>query len=183
MANSKKSSTRKARVSRWLRYQYIRLVRINDTPPKIAAGVALGVFLGVFPTFGIGTLLAIVLAAVCRLNKVGALIGTLVMNPITTPFFWTGGAYLGAVLLSGDPAAALRAIQTFSTEVHLRHFLTWEGWRFLLAATGKGALTYLVGTTLLSLLTAALSYPLTLKILDLYRRRKALRRLRLSARP
>jgi hypothetical protein len=42
------------RTKRIFRYVYLRLVRVADDPVHVALGFALGVFIGVFPTFGIG---------------------------------------------------------------------------------------------------------------------------------
>ncbi|HEX7125562.1 MAG TPA: DUF2062 domain-containing protein, partial [Thermodesulfobacteriota bacterium] len=62
------------RVGRVLRYYYLRLVRIDDSPEKIGGGVALGVFLGIFPTFGLGLLLAVALAHRVHVNRAAALL-------------------------------------------------------------------------------------------------------------
>lgn len=66
------------RAFRFLKLTWIKLYRINDTPHKIALGFGLGVFLGVMP--GVGIIAAIVLAWLLRLNRIAALLGTLLTN-------------------------------------------------------------------------------------------------------
>ena len=66
------------RAFRFLKLTWIKLYRINDTPQKIALGFGLGVFLGVMP--GAGILFALVLAWLLRLNRISALLGTLLTN-------------------------------------------------------------------------------------------------------
>lgn len=60
--------------SEWL----IKLFKINDTPLRIALGFGIGVFTGIIP--GIGPIAALFLALVFRVNRVGALLGSLATN-------------------------------------------------------------------------------------------------------
>jgi uncharacterized protein (DUF2062 family) len=52
-----------------LRRHCERLFLIRDTRQSIALGAAIGVLLGFTPLFGLKTLLALLLAALFRLNK------------------------------------------------------------------------------------------------------------------
>jgi hypothetical protein len=56
--------TSSERLRRAGRIIYLRLIRQNDDPNKIAKGLGLGVSLGFFPTFGVGTALAVSLLSV-----------------------------------------------------------------------------------------------------------------------
>ena len=62
----------------FLKKLYIELFKINDTPQRIAAGLGLGVFLGILP--GTGPLAALFLAWLLRLNRASALLGSLFTN-------------------------------------------------------------------------------------------------------
>ena len=53
-----------------IRKSFVRILHVNDTPHKIAAGVAIGAFIGVFPTFGIGSLLALFLSGLFKYNYI-----------------------------------------------------------------------------------------------------------------
>lgn len=142
---------------RTFRYIYLRLVRVGGDPVHVALGFALGVFIGIFPTFGIGIPLAILLASALRWNRVSALLGTLVMNPLTTPFFWSISGAVGAAIFRADA----------------RHVL--ENGRRLESFT-KGAGIYLVGNTVVALLVAAAAYVLALRAVVLYREKRRIRR-------
>ena len=57
---------------------YHKLVGINDTPHRKAGGLALGVFTGLLPAMG--PVAALILAAIFRVNKAAAVIGSLLTN-------------------------------------------------------------------------------------------------------
>jgi uncharacterized protein (DUF2062 family) len=63
---------------RLLRFIYLKLFRINDSPQKIAQGFGLGVFLGILP--GTGPIAALFLAFILRVNRIGALLGSVLTN-------------------------------------------------------------------------------------------------------
>lgn len=76
---------------------YIRqFFLIDDTPHKVAAGAALGVFLGITP--GEGVLCTLVLSSLLRLNRLAATAGVLAVNMWTTflvlPIAATVGAFV-----------------------------------------------------------------------------------------
>jgi uncharacterized protein (DUF2062 family) len=66
------------KVKRWARFLYLKLFRINDTPLKIALGFGLGAFVGVMP--GVGPVVALMLAFLFRVNRVSALLGSILFN-------------------------------------------------------------------------------------------------------
>jgi uncharacterized protein (DUF2062 family) len=79
---------RKRSWHRTLRYFHYRLLRLRGSPETIARGLAVGVFAGWFPWFGLQTLVAIALALVVRGNKVVAAAATWISNPFTyVPIF------------------------------------------------------------------------------------------------
>lgn len=67
---------------------------INDTPHKIAAGVALGVFLGIVP--GEGVICTLLLATLFGFNRLAATAGVLAVNMWTTVFILPLAAGAGA---------------------------------------------------------------------------------------
>src|SRR4030067_2176766 len=103
---------------RTFRYISLRRVRVGGDPVHIALGFALGVFLGVFPTFGLGIPLSLLFASMFRWNRVSALLGSLVMNPLTTPFVWTLSGTLGAAIFRAD---AQNVLQTVPNGERLRY--------------------------------------------------------------
>ncbi len=91
-----------ARFAGRLKLYFKRAVRERSTLARAALGFALGSFIGVFPSFLIGSPLALFLAGRLRIHRGAAVAGTLLMNPITAPLFYSISTFLGAALL-GDP--------------------------------------------------------------------------------
>lgn len=74
----------KLKPRRAARYYYLRFVRLQGHPSVLARGVAVGVFIGITPTIPFHTILALILAFICRGSKLAALAATvLVSNPVT----------------------------------------------------------------------------------------------------
>ena len=175
----------KSGIRRWIRLNHLKLKRINDTPKNIARGVALGVFLGIFPTFGLGLLLALLFSWLFKMNKPAAVIGSFIMNPYTSLFFWAASYVLGAMLLGMSWDQAWGAFKSLNGSVFregsiLRMDETLKSTLELLA---KGVLLpYLLGNFILSVVGAALSYYLTLETVVAYRhsRQKHLEKIRLG---
>jgi uncharacterized protein (DUF2062 family) len=72
-------------LQRWFQEHSLRLLAIRDTPEAIAGGVAIGIFLGFTPLFGLKTLGAIFLAWLTRSNIIAAVLaGT--MHDLLLPF-------------------------------------------------------------------------------------------------
>jgi len=66
------------KLKRLAKLSYLRLLRIKDSPIKIALGFGLGVFMGVMP--GVGPAVAFLLAFILKVNRVSALLGSLLFN-------------------------------------------------------------------------------------------------------
>lgn len=94
--------TRLRRLGRWVRLHLIRAVRENASPLRSAMGFGLGAFVGVFPSFTIGTPLAYWVAGLLNLNRAAAVAGTIVMNPLTAPLLYSVSTWLGLEILSRD---------------------------------------------------------------------------------
>ena len=63
---------------------YLRLLgELEGTPAKRARGIAVGVFSGCFPFFGLQSLMGICLASLLKGNHLLAVIGTWISNPLT----------------------------------------------------------------------------------------------------
>ena len=67
---------------------YIRLIRIRGESEEVAEGLALGIFIGMTPTFGFQMVLAVLVAALVKRNKLAAALGVWVTNPLTAPFIY-----------------------------------------------------------------------------------------------
>ena len=70
---------------KWLHRHSLRLLAIRDTPNAIAGGVAIGIFLGFTPLFGVKTLLALLIAWLFRCNLLAEVIAV-TLNDVVLPF-------------------------------------------------------------------------------------------------
>jgi len=82
------------------KYYLEKLLEMRDRPDETAKGLALGVFIGFLPINGFQVLVAVSLAAVARVSKVAAAIGTHVTNPWTTIPILILDYYVGCLLLN-----------------------------------------------------------------------------------
>jgi len=94
-------------------------------PERVAAGWALGMFVGCFIPFGLQLIVSVPLAFRWRVSKIGATIGTLVTNPVTIFFIypvqcWVGSRIIGAPLswehLTNDVYPVLKTASFFSAK-------------------------------------------------------------------
>jgi uncharacterized protein len=61
---------------RWLHEHSLKLLAIRDTPEAIAGGVAIGIFFGFTPLFGLKTALTVLFAWLTRSNIIAAVIAS-----------------------------------------------------------------------------------------------------------
>jgi uncharacterized protein (DUF2062 family) len=89
---------------RRIRDQFRSLWLSHSSPRRLAFGLALGVFLGASPLWGLHTLLAIALSFMLGLNKPAVLLGTLVSNPLLAPLLIFLSLEAGSGILHGRAA-------------------------------------------------------------------------------
>lgn len=138
----------KLKIFRWLKLFFIKLARARDSTPEIAFGAAIGTFISVFPTFGLGMPLVVLLNRFFKFNLISALALSMVSNPFTSPFFMITSYKIGAIILDN----------------HIEFNL--ENWKENLKNTG---LTLLLGTTIVSGISSVLAYYITKIIVSKYR--------------
>lgn len=78
-----------------MRYYYLRLILLPESPHRIALGLAIGIFVALTPTVGVQMAAAVVLALILRGSKVAAAIGCWLTNPVTMPVFYTAFFLIG----------------------------------------------------------------------------------------
>jgi|GEM_PF-901736 len=175
---------------RFLAILKLRVLHVNDTPHRIAMGVAIGVFvsIGLGPFLGIHTFVVLVLAVLLRANKVAALAAMWIHNPLT---MWP--------IVFAEYELGKRIVRVFSDsyeqgEELLRGFLkNWEArgvfvfpfgadfWRELTHMMVKIGLEVSIGCVVLGSLGAVLSYYAAKEIIIEHRRRNPHRRHQVEA--
>jgi len=149
------------KVKRRIRLIYLKMLRLDDPPERIASGAAIGVLMGIFPTFGLGGLFALALAFVLKANKAAAVLGSVIMNPVTSPFFWTLSIIIGSVILRQDYTTMLSKFRGES-------FIKGAEWVYLV---------FLTGNIILCVIFTAAAYYLVKKAVIKQRKYKAEKRL------
>jgi uncharacterized protein (DUF2062 family) len=93
---------------RQFKLNLIRLIRLRVQPDEIARGMALGLFIGMTPTLGVQMFLALFFGFILRQNKIAALIGVWISNPLTAPIIYGMEYEIGRMLMGiARPDAAI----------------------------------------------------------------------------
>jgi uncharacterized protein (DUF2062 family) len=108
---------------RQFKLMVVRFVRMRGLPDEIAKGVALGIFVGMTPTFGFQMAIAIFFAYLLRENRLAAALGVWVSNPVTAPFIYATEYEVGRRLLGVERFA-------FPSELTWKAYSTL-GWEIL----------------------------------------------------
>ncbi|MEM9004166.1 MAG: DUF2062 domain-containing protein [Cyanobacteria bacterium P01_F01_bin.86] len=83
MSPSKQQSSFLVRWRRRSRYIYLKFIRLRGHPKELARGLAAGVFAGMFPLFGLQTIIGVAIAFRIKGNPLMAAGGTWISNPLT----------------------------------------------------------------------------------------------------
>ena len=75
------------------------VIKLRESPHKVALAFATGVFIGMSPLLGLHTLLGFVVAWIFRLNPLALLAGVYITNPWTVVPIYTFSTYVGAQCL------------------------------------------------------------------------------------
>ena len=145
----KKSALNK--VLRKLKIVFWKLARTNDSASEIGLGAAIGTFISVFPTFGFGTPLVLLLSRFIKFNLLIAIAASVISNPFTSPFFLYL-SYKTGVFITG---------KSIGFEL--------ENWSSNLKETG---ITLFIGSLIVSGTTALISYIISIAIVKVFRNKK-----------
>lgn len=136
-----------------IRDSILDLMRGHRSPKDIALALALGVWIGISPLWGLHTILAISLSVLFRLNTPAVLLGTMVSNPWLAPLIILVSLELGVFLTRNDtPLLSLEQV---------RRLLSSPSWE---TAYREILLPYIVGSLLLSTAAALLTFWIALRV-------------------
>ena len=152
-----------ARLKRFVRYWYLRLVRIQATPHNAAIGLAAGVFIGLLPVLPFQTVLAIALAFIVRGSKIAAALGTWISNPLNWAPLYFAFYKIGKAIVPFDVPSFHHADLEMAEMIQV-------GWKFF-AAMMAGGLVIAIPLSIVSYFTGK-------KLVEIYRRRRTERRAR-----
>ncbi len=150
----------KESLQRFIRFWYLRLLRIKATPHTIAMGLAAGVFVGLLPVLPFQTIIAVALAFVVRGSKIAAALGTWISNPLNWVPLYMLFYHLGKKVIHLN-------VPAFNPQQLEMAQMLDVGWKFFAVM--------MAGGLIIALPSAILSYFLAYKGVTLYRRKKAKR--------
>ena len=142
---------------------YEKVVKINDTPQRVALGFGVGIFIGNLP--GVGPITALLVAALLRINKAAALIGALLINT------WFGFVTL---VLSIQIGCAIMGIEWHT--VHAKFLVLIKHFHFsvLFKESARNIiLPFLLGQLVISFVLGIIAYLAALFVIYELRMRKA----------
>lgn len=136
-----------------IRLKLKQLVALRASKHQISLGVGVGVFIGVFPTFGLGAIVIALISPFFKFNIPAALIGTLIANPFTMPLWFFLSCWVVGLDRSSIKITEESLLQIF------RHF-------------SGVLLTYVIGVTIISICAGLISYICTRLFLQFYLKHK-----------
>ena len=135
-----------------------KMVRDPLPPESVAAGWALGVFIGFAIPFGLQLVVSVPLALMMRVSKVGATLGTFVTNPATIFFLYPAQTWVVYNLVFGS-----REMGELPTE--------WTR-QSVMALSGPVIISFFLGGLVLAMVLSPITYHVVKQIVIRQRRRK-----------
>jgi len=134
-------------------YRLIRRKMVRDPlpPEDVAAGWALGMFVGCSVPFGLQLIVSVPLAMMMRVSKVGATVGTFITNPLTIWIIYPAQTMAMGWLLGRD----------FSWDYILkamRGVAKNSDWKTLLSLSGDVVVCFLLGGLALAIILTPITY-------------------------
>jgi len=127
-------------ILRKVRINFLKIYYARGSAHEIALGAAIGAFWGVFPTFGLSTVLSLLLYKFLRFNLLVAISGAFISNPLTSPFLLIISYKVGQIFINTNTP------------------LDYDNWYKNLAEIGY---VLIIGATVVSLITSFIVYYLT----------------------
>ena len=137
----------------------IREKMIHDPlpPEDVAAGWALGMFVGCAVPFGLQLLVSVPLALMMRVSKIGATVGTLITNPVTIFFIYPAQTWVVNKILFGGSLSFERLMDVE---------WTWEAVRKLGA---EAMVSFFLGGLALAIILTPITYFAVKRLVVRYR--------------
>lgn len=132
------------------------LHRMRASPERVARSFAIGILIGMLP--GTGVAAAVAVAVIARLHKPAVILGALINNPWTTPFFYVISYQLG------------KRVTGFESQVEWHG---WSSWRHPAWWAGMPRLLWptVLGTLIVGVVLGLAGYGLVYGLLRMRRRR------------
>ena len=131
---------------------YAQVSEVKTQPHEIALGLSLGLFLGILPLIGVHILLALLIIAIFRVNKVALFIGLALTNPLITPLIYSASLALGSFIFD-TPSISISF--NLITWTYVKHYIK----------------QFLVGNLILAATAGIFGYIITYNLVKYYKKR------------
>ncbi|MHC4063371.1 MAG: DUF2062 domain-containing protein [Planctomycetota bacterium] len=163
------------------RFVFHSVLHADDSPHRIALGVAIATLVAFSPALGLQTVIALAIAAALRANKAVCIPLVWITNPFTAvPVYWFCWR-LGAGLLDGNtdtnPQTVLERMSSVATVHSFSQLLEWSFWSTLVNMFIELGAELWLGCCIVGAVCGGLSYGLTRWGVSVYRQRRAARKM------
>ena len=139
--------------------KFRELLHLDDAPRRIALALAVGVFIGCTPFWGLQTVLSVIVATVFRLNRAATITGTWMNLPWFAPFVYGAAINVGLLVAPGLHAGDAASLDRLLSDPAA---LSWAAvWSWL---RGR-SLPLLIGSAIVGAVAAAVTYAVALAAL------------------
>lgn len=139
-----------------------KVLRLDDTPPRLAAAYTWGIVAGFSPFFGIQYVVAFAVAIVLRLNKLLVLAGLCTNLPwIMVPWYTATTAIAGAILGVPLPADLRGEFNLLFSQ----SLVSWSFWHELFRLVRPWVVPFIAGPTIGAIVLGLAIYPAALLVM------------------
>lgn len=143
-----------------------RFKQLQGDPRYIARGMAIGVFIGITPTFPFHTVIALAFSFIFKGSKAAAAVGVWIGNPITIPFLYWGCYQAGRFFLPNS----------IPLDFNMKYVSITELAKLGLDAT----LSMLLGGVIIGILPGIASYVIAYKFIEAIRIKQGRKRQKIN---
>ena len=134
-----------------------KMVKDPLPPEDVAAGWALGMFVGCAVPFGLQLIVSVPLALMMRVSKIGATLGTLITNPVTIFIIYPAQTWAVNRLLFGGSLAFQRLMD-----------MEWT-WHSVRRLGAEAMVSFFLGGLALGMIFSPITYFLVRRLVLRYR--------------
>ena len=131
-------------------------------PERVAAGWALGMFIGCSVPFGCQLVISVPLSALLRISKIGGAAGTLITNPLTIFFIYPFQTWAADRLFLGGSLGLSRLME-----------MDWSSWTSVKSLGSETLTAFFTGGLALALILSPATYFAVLAMARASRRRRS----------
>ena len=136
-----------------------KMVKDPLPPEDVAAGWALGMFVGCAVPFGLQLIVSVPLALMMRVSKIGATLGTLITNPVTIFIIYPAQTWAVNRLLFGGSLTFQRLMD-----------MEWT-WHSVRRLGAEAMVSFFLGGLALGMIFSPITYFLVRRLVLRYRRK------------